>query len=67
MGRIATLSAFRWRELCKQLVCGLMNGFEMVLVDSRLLRLLLFTSGVLVFGPQIKYIVPRLCPLCPRR
>ena len=30
MGRIATLSVFRWRELCKQLVCGLMNGFEMV-------------------------------------
>ena len=32
MGRIATLSVFRWRELCKQLVCGLMNGFEMMFV-----------------------------------
>ena len=52
MGRIATLSAFRWRELCKQLVCGLMNGFEMVLVT--------LGSSAFSFSPcmDLKYIVP---------
>jgi hypothetical protein len=28
MDRIVALSASRWRAICKQLVCGLMSGFE---------------------------------------